>query len=71
MRYIELGLKYCCAQSRGFKVVNCVDKIETIKRGLSVLKTSRLDPVQTLRKMMLKVGLSGWWILTDDQADLF
>ena len=54
MRYIELGLKYCCAQSRGFKVVNCVDKIETIKRGLSVLKTSRLDPVQVLERMILK-----------------
>ena len=55
----ESGLRPFCDQSRGFKVVGYVDKIETIRRGLSVLKTSRLDPMQILRKMLLKVGLSG------------
>jgi hypothetical protein len=70
MQYVELGLKSFCDQSRVFKVVSYVDKIETIGWWLSVFKTSGLYPVQKLGKMMLKVGLSGLWILTDDQADL-
>ena len=59
MQYVELGLKYFYDQSRGFKVVSYVDKLETIRRWLSVLKTSRLDPVQVLKKKLLKVELSG------------
>lgn len=70
MQYVELGLKYFYDQSRGFKVVSYVDKLETIRRWLSVRKTRRLDPVQKLGEMRLKVGLLGSWILTNDQADL-
>jgi hypothetical protein len=36
----------------------CVDKLETIRRGLNVLKKYGLDPVQILDKMILKIELS-------------
>jgi hypothetical protein len=36
--------------------MSCVDKLETIRRGLNVLKKYGLDPVPKIRKMMLKLG---------------
>jgi hypothetical protein len=70
MQCFVLGLKSFCGQSRGFKVVGYVDKLETIRRWLNVLKISGLDPVQKLGEMLLKVGMLGSWILTDDQINL-
>jgi hypothetical protein len=51
--------------------MSCVDKLETIRRGLSVPKTSRRDPIQVLKLLLLKVGLTGWWFQTINQATQF
>ena len=71
MQCIELGLESFCDQSRGLKAMSCVDKLETIRRGLSVPKTSRRDPVQVLKLLLLKVGLTSWWFQTVNEATQF
>jgi hypothetical protein len=51
--------------------MSCVDKLEIIRRGLSVPKTSRRDPVQVLKLLLLKVGLTSWWFQTVNEATQF
>jgi hypothetical protein len=63
MQCIELGLESFCDQSSGLKSISYVDKLETIRRGLNVLKKYGLDPVPKIEKKDAQVRLSGSWVL--------
>jgi hypothetical protein len=47
---IEIGLESFCDQSKGLKSMSCVDKLETIRRGLNVLKKRGLDHVPKIKE---------------------
>ena len=53
------SLEPFCDQSRGLNAGSCIKKLETIRRGLNVLKNYGLVPVPKIEKKDTQVRLSG------------
>ena len=53
------SLEPFCDQSRGLNAGSCIKKLETIRRGLNVLKKYGLVPVPKIEKKDAQVRLSG------------